>query len=135
MGVAGRTWSTGEPVWEPGIVIDGQPTETAAMTREGLRGGFGLPMRQGTEMVGVIEFYNPELREPDKSLLATLDNIACQISQFCERRRTEAALRASEEQFRQLADAMPQIVWTARPDGTIDYFNERWYQFTECSRR
>jgi PAS domain-containing protein len=29
---------------------------------------------------------------------------------------------------------MPQIVWTARPDGTIDYFNERWYQFAECSR-
>jgi two-component system cell cycle sensor histidine kinase/response regulator CckA len=90
-------------------------------------------MRQGPEMVGVIEFYNPELREPDTSLVATLDNIASQISQFCERRKTEGALRASEEQFRQLADAMPQIVWTARPDGTIDYFNERWYQIADCS--
>ena len=85
-------------------------------------------------MVGVIEFYNPELREPDKSLIAALDNIASQISQFCERRRTEAALRASEDQFRQLADAMPQIVWTARGDGTVDYCNERWYQFAEGSR-
>src|SRR6202030_4014823 len=93
-----------------------------------------VPMRQGVEIVGVIEFYNPELREPDKSLVATLENIACQISQFCERRRTEGALRSSEEQFRQLADAMPQIVWTARPDGKIDYFNERAYQFAECSR-
>ena len=102
--------------------------------REGLRGGFGLPMRQGVEMVGVIEFYNPELREPDKLLVATLDNIACQISQFCERRRSEVALQTSEEQFRQLADAMPQIVWTAWPDGTVDYFNERYYQFTGASR-
>ncbi len=47
-----------------------------------------------------------------------------------ERKRAEAALLASEARFRQLADAMPQIVWTARPDGHVDYFNERWYQFT-----
>jgi PAS domain S-box-containing protein len=133
IGVAGRTWRTGESVWEPGH-RDDQALETLAATGEGLRGGLGLPLRQGLEIVGVIEFYNPELREPDKSLVATLDNIACQISQFCERRRTEGALRASEEQFRQLADAMPQIVWTARPDGTIDYFNERAYQLTGCMR-
>ena len=42
----------------------------------------------------------------------------------------EAALRQSEQRFRQLADAMPQIVWTARPDGNIDYMNRRWSEFT-----
>ncbi len=40
------------------------------------------------------------------------------------------ALRRSEESFRFLADAMPQITWTARPDGTPDTFNQRWYDFT-----
>src|SRR5262249_5295573 len=39
-----------------------------------------------------------------------------------QRKRTEQALRESETRFRQLADAMPQIVWTARPDGYVDYF-------------
>ena len=34
-----------------------------------------------------------------------------------ERKRAEIALRESEQRFRQLADAMPQIVWSARPDG------------------
>jgi two-component system, cell cycle sensor histidine kinase and response regulator CckA len=134
MGIAGRTWSTGEPVWEPGFPIEIPMTGSFSAVREGLRGGFGLPMRLGTEMVGVIEFYNPEIRKPDALLLAALDNIGSQISQFCERRRTEIALRASEEQFRQLADAMPQIVWTARVDGKVDYFNDRAYQFAECSR-
>ncbi|MGH7193508.1 MAG: PAS domain-containing protein, partial [Candidatus Saccharimonadales bacterium] len=47
-----------------------------------------------------------------------------------ERRRVQKALRESEGRFRQLADAMPQIVWTARPDGTIDYVNGRWHEFT-----
>jgi PAS domain S-box-containing protein len=47
-----------------------------------------------------------------------------------ERKRTEQALRDSEARFRQLADAMPQIVWTARADGYVDYYNRRWYEYT-----
>ncbi len=43
----------------------------------------------------------------------------------------EGALRGSEASFRQLADAMPQIVWTARPDGVLDYTNRRWYEYIE----
>ncbi len=34
------------------------------------------------------------------------------------------------EEFRNLADSMPQIVWTANPDGHVDYYNRRWYEFT-----
>jgi PAS domain S-box-containing protein len=51
-----------------------------------------------------------------------------------DRKRAEAALLASEARFRQLADSMPQMVWTARADGYLDYFNERWYEFTGFSR-
>jgi PAS domain S-box-containing protein len=39
-------------------------------------------------------------------------------------------LRDSEVRFRQLADAMPQIVWTSRPDGRLDYYNQRWMDYT-----
>src|SRR5262249_52289128 len=35
-----------------------------------------------------------------------------------------------EQRFRFLAAAMPQVVWTARPDGYLDYYNRRWYEFT-----
>jgi two-component system CheB/CheR fusion protein len=41
-----------------------------------------------------------------------------------------AELDSSERRFRELADAMPQIVWGARPDGHFDYYNRRWYDFT-----
>ena len=50
------------------------------------------------------------------------------------RRKDEERLRQSEAQFRRLADALPHIVWTARPDGFIDHYNERWYEFTGFSR-
>jgi PAS domain S-box-containing protein len=36
----------------------------------------------------------------------------------------------SKEQFRQLADFMPQMVWTSRPDGFLDYYNKQWYDYT-----
>jgi two-component system sensor histidine kinase/response regulator len=39
-------------------------------------------------------------------------------------------LRHSEQRFRQLADAMPQIVWTANPLGELDYFNQRWFDYS-----
>jgi len=39
-------------------------------------------------------------------------------------------LAEATEDFRALADAMPQLVWTARSDGTIDYFNRRWVEYT-----
>ena len=49
-------------------------------------------------------------------------------------RAAEARLRQSEGWFRRLADAMPQIVWTARPDGHLDYYNERWYEYSGFPR-
>ena len=42
-------------------------------------------------------------------------------------------LKESEIQFRTLADAIPQIVWTAEPDGSIDFFNRRWFEYTGLS--
>ncbi len=47
-----------------------------------------------------------------------------------EQKKIQNALKEREEQFRQLADSMPQIVWTAQPDGRLDYYNKKWYDFT-----
>jgi PAS domain S-box-containing protein len=46
------------------------------------------------------------------------------------RQELAALERASEERYRQLADAMPQIIWTAEPDGGATYFNRRWFEYT-----
>ncbi len=47
-----------------------------------------------------------------------------------EQRRASEALAESELRFRTLTNAMPQMVWSTRPDGYHDYYNDRWYQFT-----
>jgi PAS domain S-box-containing protein len=38
-----------------------------------------------------------------------------------------------ELRYRMLADFVPHVVWTARPDGYRDYFNRRWYELTGLS--
>ena len=42
----------------------------------------------------------------------------------------ELALRESEAQFRNLANAIPQLCWMADADGWIFWYNERWYEYT-----
>lgn len=46
-----------------------------------------------------------------------------------ERKKAEASRRETEAQFRVLADAMPQMVWSATAAGRVDYYNRRWQAF------
>lgn len=51
-------------------------------------------------------------------------------SDITSEKELHEVIRESEEKFRQLADLVPQIIWTGNPDGFIDYYNRRWYEYT-----
>ncbi len=65
---------------------------------------------------------------PIRDAVGTIKAWISSIIDIDDSKQSEQALRKSERRFRQLADAMPQIVWTARPDGEIDYVNSRWFE-------
>jgi PAS domain S-box-containing protein len=52
------------------------------------------------------------------------------LADVTEMHDAQEQLRASEERFRVMAEAVPQIVWTARPDGVVDFYNARFREFT-----
>ncbi len=53
--------------------------------------------------------------------------VALKIEEF---KQAEEALRRGEEQFRTLADSIPNLAWWANGDGYITWYNRRWYEYT-----
>jgi PAS domain S-box-containing protein len=51
-----------------------------------------------------------------------------------DRKRAEDALRESEDRLRHVVDTIPAIVWSALPDGSVEFVNDRWLQYTGLSR-
>ena len=47
-----------------------------------------------------------------------------------EQIRAEEALRESEAKFKAIANAIPHLVWSNRPDGSHDFFNDHWHAYT-----
>ena len=56
------------------------------------------------------------------------------IEDIGQRKAAEDALLERERRFTALANAVPQLVWVSRPDGSIEYVNEGWYRFSGLSR-
>jgi len=50
-----------------------------------------------------------------------------------DRKETEDQLRANAHQYRALADSVPSLIFTTRPDGTCDYVNRRFADYTGLS--
>lgn len=56
--------------------------------------------------------------------------IFVQVTDVTDATRSERALRASEAKFAAIANSIDQMIWSTRPDGFHDYYNDRWYEFT-----
>ena len=52
------------------------------------------------------------------------------FSDVTERKRQEERLRENEQQFRTLAESIPNLAWWANGDGYLTWYNRRWYEYT-----
>lgn len=59
----------------------------------------------------------------------------CLAYRVARQKAAVKAARDAELQFRTLAEAIPQIVWTSSPDGLTTYINKRWYQMTGTAQK
>jgi signal transduction histidine kinase len=105
VGLPGRVWLSGEPAWIVDVLKDMNFPRGPAAAEDGLHGGFGFPIRVGGAVIGVIELFSRQVRQPDEDLLQMLAPLGSQIGLFIERRDREHELRQREEAAQFLADA------------------------------
>jgi PAS domain S-box-containing protein len=107
-GLPGRVWADGKSAWIPDVSDDPNFPRSAVAAAEHLHGGFGVPIRRGNDVLGVMEFFASESREPDDDVLAMMNAAGAQIGQFIERTETERELRSSRAGLARLAETLQQ---------------------------
>jgi signal transduction histidine kinase len=107
VGLPGRVWTSRQPLWIADVQGEPDFIRHRAAVDVGLRSAFGFPIRRGDEILGVIEFFDEQGRQPDAELLLLLDALGAQIGLFLGRRQAEdraSALLESERMARREAD-------------------------------
>jgi formate hydrogenlyase transcriptional activator len=109
--------------------------------RNGIRAAWSEPiLTKDNNVLGTFALYCSESREPTEDDLALIASAARIALIAIERQRSQEALksaleeiRKSETTLRRVIDTIPACAWCARPDGSMDYLNKRWHDYTGLS--
>jgi PAS domain S-box-containing protein len=127
-----RAFQEGRTVVRPDIAHDPTLTDEEKAAHAALQLGatVNVPLRKNGQLMAVLFVHYPEAHTWAADELALLEETAERTWAAVLRARTEAALRESEERFRVMADAVPQIVWITDAQGRTEFFNRQWSQYT-----
>jgi len=107
----------------------------------GLRAAWSQPLlSRSHEVLGTFCMYYVEPGSPSAADLQLIEGAANIVVIAIEGERSQAALkeafeeiRQSEARLRKIIDTIPTIAWCGRPDGTKEFFNQRWHDYTGLS--
>jgi signal transduction histidine kinase len=99
-GLPGQAWGTGEPRWIRDAGSEPNFPRAAAAAESGLHGGIGLPLFSGGEVVGVVDFFSPQIQEPDPALIELMGTIGAQLGGFIQRIQAQDELAATAAELR-----------------------------------
>ena len=122
-GLPGRVLDSGEPAWIVDSPTDRNFPRADAARRAGLHAAFGFPLRSPRGIVGVMEFFSHEAREPDPQLLESMSVLGSQVGQFVARRHAEAEVHASESRLRAMLESALDAVITMDQSGRVVDWN------------
>jgi diguanylate cyclase (GGDEF)-like protein/PAS domain S-box-containing protein len=88
-----QAYGTGKPVWITDVARQTGMRRAKLVLAAGLHGAAAFPLLLGNEVLGVLEFFHRDIREPDAGLLRVAESIGSQIGQFLQRKRAERNLQ------------------------------------------
>jgi PAS domain S-box-containing protein len=81
-GLPGRVWAKNEPLWILDVAESREFPRIPAALKNGLHTGFGFPIRAGTEIIGVMEFFSRHKHRIDKNLVSMLGSPDSRFNQL-----------------------------------------------------
>ena len=97
VGLPGRVWTSGKPSWIEDVTQDANFPRAPYAAAEGLHSAFAIPIALPGKVLGIIEFFSHEIRQPDQDLLQMFAAIGSQIGLLFERRRVAAELQTAKD--------------------------------------
>ncbi len=123
---------------EPLILNDNAaelPAEAAAAFQAiGIRATVCMPLVKSGRLTALMAIHHNAPHVWNAEEMALIREVTERSWAHVERAAAEAEVRANEENFRTLARAMPNQVWTSPPNGQLDWFNEQVYAFSGAER-
>jgi PAS domain S-box-containing protein len=113
VGLPGSIWASGEPAWFEDLANLSNFPRAPVATRIGLQSAFGFPLKLGSEVLGVIEFFTSTRQTVDPALLDMMSTVGSQIGQFIERKRIEeerSAILEREQIARKVAEVASESI-------------------------
>jgi two-component system cell cycle sensor histidine kinase/response regulator CckA len=117
----GRVFTKGKAVWGRDINDEENVVRAQMLQDLQLKTGFGFPLLIGPAVVGVLEFFSKNDREPDPRLPQIMMQLGAQLGRVIERHQAQIALQRSETYFRKLTENALDLITILNGDGTIRY--------------
>jgi PAS domain S-box-containing protein len=123
VGLPGQAWDTGAAVWVPRFRDAAAFPRAPLAEQAGMTAAFAFPIEASGRVIGALEFFSIDEREPDQALMPIMTLIGAQIGDFIERRRTQEQLRESEERYRLVSETAQDAIFTIDESSTITFCN------------
>jgi PAS domain S-box-containing protein len=124
-GLPGEVWASRRPLFAPDVARRPNFPRQQVAFDAGLHGALAFPILVENRVLGVMEFFSPSIRAPDDSLAAMLRAVGEQIGQFLERKRSEAALRESEQRWALAVNGANDGIWEWNTLSNTVYWSPR----------
>jgi PAS domain S-box-containing protein len=123
VGLPGRVWASGEPVWIEAVDEDPEFPRARAAAAAGLRSAVGLPLTAPGGVIGVIELLARPPRPADPELLDLLVTAGRQVGHYAARLQAELRLRVVEQRGAAITNAALDCIITMDAEGIVHDFN------------